>query len=135
MTESSLTQDLLMYLKSRARWTVLKHCDRFTKGIPDLSVSNGIRTFWIEVKILKSGYLGHPAQFVDNKVQLKLTSDLDGWYYVYHTRDQVASFVPADEVLEASQLGIELDDKWFGPGKRFEEIYLHVRKELYGKDV
>lgn len=132
MTESSLTQDLLADLKLFRGWTVLKHCDRFTKGIPDLTVSHKIRTAWVEVKVMKSGEILQPRDFVDNQVQLKLCADLDGWFYVYHVRNKVCIFVQASEVLEAFRLGIEIEYVRLWHGKAFDQVAAKLRKELYG---
>jgi Holliday junction resolvase len=52
MLEGEFTRKLKSALERRAQsWVVVKHCDRFSRGIPDLSVSQGSMTLWIEVKM------------------------------------------------------------------------------------
>lgn len=54
MTESYLIAELIRRLHLEfPRVVVLKHCDRFTAGIPDLSVSTGGYTTWLEVKLVR----------------------------------------------------------------------------------
>lgn len=88
-TESQQTADLVQeFRKSNPTWVVLKHSDRFVKGIPDVSISQGRRTLWLERKRLnkKSQVLERPGTWVDNLVQLELLTRLDGWYHVYDPR-------------------------------------------------
>lgn len=51
MTESKFTHELMADLRGLTGGHVLKHCDRFTGGIPDLSVTVHGLTTWIEVKV------------------------------------------------------------------------------------
>lgn len=56
MTERTLTTKLMATLKRGLRGTlILKHSDRWTNGIPDLSVSYLGSTFWFEIKFLRRG--------------------------------------------------------------------------------
>jgi hypothetical protein len=50
-TESTLTQQFQAELKRR-RFKVFKHCDKFTKGVPDTSASRNHKTTWYEFKKL-----------------------------------------------------------------------------------
>ena len=53
MTEAQLTRVFIIKLKATLgpSYTIFKHNDRITKGIPDLSISDGKgRTLWIEFK-------------------------------------------------------------------------------------
>jgi hypothetical protein len=72
MTEGTITQDLLGYLKKYLPGAVvLKHCDRFTTGIPDLSVSFKGNTFWFECKYEDMGKATdmYVYRVLENKVQ------------------------------------------------------------------
>ena len=53
MTEAQMTQQFIVRLKASLgpSFTIIKHNDRISKGVPDVSVSNGKgRTLWIEFK-------------------------------------------------------------------------------------
>jgi hypothetical protein len=50
MNESQRTRDLLAELRQDPGLTIIKHCDRFTKGVPDTSVTGYMRTTWLEFK-------------------------------------------------------------------------------------
>ena len=51
MTESTLTQQLIKRVKMDLHGAVvLKHADRFTSGVPDLSITWHGKTSWWEVK-------------------------------------------------------------------------------------
>jgi len=56
MNERSLTSGLMLVLGVMfPRAEIIKHSDRFTSGIPDLSVTNAGLTTWIEVKYVRRG--------------------------------------------------------------------------------
>lgn len=71
MTEAQATQKLLAEIKKRhPRAVVFKHCDRFTKAIPDISITVAGRTFWLEVKLLKVRTFDEDTEWEpDNLVQ------------------------------------------------------------------
>ena len=59
MTESDYTAELVKKLKVQVkRGLVLKHCDRYTKGIPDLTVTWHGLTTWFEAKHLPNTQVG-----------------------------------------------------------------------------
>lgn len=60
MTESQFTVRLKRDLAAATGGLVLKHADRFTGGIPDLSVTVRGVTTWIEVKV--DGNVATPLQ-------------------------------------------------------------------------
>lgn len=66
MTERYVTERLMEQFKQLPEWEVIKHADKFTSGIPDMSVSGNGRTSWLELKLLKRGELAvnavEPAQ-------------------------------------------------------------------------
>ena len=52
MTEAQHTQKFIRSLKNaHPEWMIIKFNDRTTKGIPDMCVSNGVRTLWLECKV------------------------------------------------------------------------------------
>lgn len=53
MRESEFTQRLLKALRAHPAMkdaVIFKHNDRSTRGIPDFSISIGMKTLWVEVK-------------------------------------------------------------------------------------
>ncbi len=84
-SESRETRDLVQELKrQRPEWVIQKHSDRFSKGVPDVSISHDRRTLWLERKRLKSNqHLDKPCQWVNNLVQLETLVRLGGWYHVH----------------------------------------------------
>ena len=54
MQESKFTQKLMKALRAHPQLhsaVIFKHNDRSTRGIPDFSISIGVRTLWFEVKV------------------------------------------------------------------------------------
>lgn len=52
MTERTYTTRLVKRLRQAfPNAVVIKHADNFTGGVPDLSVTLGGRTWWVEVKV------------------------------------------------------------------------------------
>lgn len=55
MTEAQHTAKFVAEMrKKHPEWLILKFNDRSTKGIPDLAMSNGVKTLWIECKTPKT---------------------------------------------------------------------------------
>lgn len=50
MNETVLKVSLVQVARSYKGFVVIRHEDRFTHGIPDLSITYKKRTFWLEVK-------------------------------------------------------------------------------------
>lgn len=56
MTEATITVEVMRMLKEHLKVPVIfKHHDISTSGIPDMSITYGGLTFWIELKLLKEG--------------------------------------------------------------------------------
>lgn len=53
VTESQFTGRLLKELRLRLgpSAVILKHCDRYTSGVPDVSVTLNDHTLWLEIKV------------------------------------------------------------------------------------
>lgn len=132
MNESTYTQDLLAKIRAKhPEWVVLKHCDRFTKGIPDLSVSNGLKTLWLEVKHAKASQdLDDPRDWVDNTVQMELTARLCGFYLVYHSGLRQYLWAPAVEVRQRWREATAIDEMYIADGKGYAEIISHLERIL-----
>ena len=90
MTEASVTQDLLKHLKANLPGAVvLKICDRFTKGIPDVVVTWRGYTTWLEIKLLKRGEsLARCSDEMQQFMVTRLRGQSYGraWYVVYDAR-------------------------------------------------
>lgn len=97
MTEAKLTTDHTSRLRTaHPTWVVLKHCDRFTSAIPDISVSLGTKTVWVEYKLLKKDErLDVPKTWVNDLAQLELTRRLGGYYLAYDPREKQHLLVAA----------------------------------------
>lgn len=98
--ENDLTADYILtpIRRDHPEWMTLKHADMFTKGIPDLSISNrSCVSVWFEVKRLKkpNQRILEPRTWVDNLAQLDLTTRLGGWVVAF---DQT---IPGHPVLVA----------------------------------
>ena len=86
MTEASVTQALLATFKARLPGdrVVLKTCDRFTKGIPDIYIADPHT--WLEVKLLRRGdYLASCSDALQQLTMRRLWQQTKGraWYVVY----------------------------------------------------
>jgi len=63
VTEATLTRALVKVLRAGLPGAVvIKHADRFTAGVPDLSVTWGGRTTWLEVKYANPRLLSRGIQ-------------------------------------------------------------------------
>lgn len=72
---------------------ISKHCDLFTKGIPDLTASFKGQTFWIESKVLRKGdkNLGEEIRARKQQLQhLKMTN-------LWHATEGKAVYIVRDE--------------------------------------
>lgn len=75
------------------RAEISKHCDMFTKGVPDLTASFFSRTFWIESKVLHRGDQALREEIRARKQQLqhlKMTN-------LYHATRGKATYLVRDE--------------------------------------
>lgn len=81
MTEAQITAELLAFLRDKLRGVILKHNDDSTIGLPDISVTSGGVTQWVEVKLVKfkkADLHFHLAKIVDfGKPQSRLCGKLD----------------------------------------------------------
>jgi hypothetical protein len=107
--ESDFSYEFKDFVTARLPGVVaFKHCDRFTKGIPDLSFSSSARTVWVESKRIglkdrkkREQILFNPRTWVDNEVQLDLITRLNGWYMIFDGVRSQYLFVKACTVYQA----------------------------------
>jgi hypothetical protein len=91
-TEGELTPDLVKELKSVTGSIVLKHADRFTFAIPDISCTHTGITRWIEVKYVRQQYreLEKERSFwLQIAVMRKFHTQGVGWYFVFVGAPQI----------------------------------------------
>lgn len=105
--EADFTRELLDLIRERfPRLAVLKHADRFTKGIPDASISNrNHQTIWLEIKRFTNPkqMTSKPRSWVDNLVQLDLAVRLGAYYLVIDPFRDEYLYLRAERVWQAIQ--------------------------------
>lgn len=137
-TESQETQDLIKDLKERRpEWVIIKHSDRFNKGIPDLSISHDRRTLWLERKRLKPNQrLDKPCQWVDNLVQLETLVKLNGWYHVHDPNIGRTLIVKAEVIRPMVIEKNAFASAYYRPDDTvMDELELLILQYLGGEDV
>lgn len=142
-TESDHTQEIIKRLRADLPgMSVVKHCDRFTVGVPDMSVTNPELnlTIWIENKKLKkpSQKLLCPAHWLDNTAQLMMSCSLGAYYLVLdnfrgdslfmHSR-RVLRFYRERSVLAPMDLA---DNDEYHMHADFDYTYNHLLEFLKG---
>lgn len=143
-TESELTAELIKDIKRREKqWLCLKHSDRFTAGIPDVSISHPQNlTVWVEVKEFTNldQVLSMPSTWVDNLLQVEMLIRLNGVFYVYDPFDDRAALVRG-AVVKLAYPGKEtliLSPQFnMFKGQGFDRVHQYVKHtfELGGRDV
>lgn len=145
MTEATITAELMNFMKNQERGVVIKHADKSTIGIPDISITGGGQTIWLEVKLVKykkdRGF--HLRDLVGFQgPQQRLVSLLDfhgsGAAYVFFFYNEmnrkwgvrilsgvsVVNMCNLDDIIVASS-----------EGKQFEEIWQWVIKRRKKHDT
>lgn len=129
MTEADLTNELMAALRQESRKAViLKHADRFTFAIPDISVTYLGVTHWLEVKYIRKSYrelLGERNIYIQIAMIRKFGRQGVGWFVVFF-----GDPVQYTDVLTADQLKARMDGVAFAEdgyvnrqvGKRFAGI-------------
>ena len=86
MTEAALKGDLVKRFRTRLPAAViLRHEDRFTHGIPDISITYGKRTIWLEVKLADPNFT---SKGIQDLTMLRLANAGFGWFVVYWTKNK-----------------------------------------------
>lgn len=139
MKESELTQDLMKDLHSHHQeWQLIKHCDRFTAGIPDLSISDQLyHTAWVEVKEFAKTrqVLSLPSTWADSLLQVETLVRVAGIYYVYDPFSNHAALVyPAEvkKVIRTDETLILSQSFMMWPGKSFDKLENYVEQIFKG---
>jgi len=89
LSEKQAKSELVKELRAQQFWTVLRHEDRFTAGIPDLSLTLGdlwpTRCAWVEVKVVKDSGVGARCSWriKATGLQLETLARLNGCLLVY----------------------------------------------------
>jgi hypothetical protein len=98
-TEAQLTAALVRTFREHLpRAVVFKHCDRMTAGIPDVSVTYGGLTVWLEVKLAAPA-----ARSRDQQVRTCANLDRQGaCYFVVYCADRPGGRVRTVSVVRAS---------------------------------
>lgn len=144
-TETDHSQEFLQFIRERTGFTAFKHCDRFTTGIPDCSVSKRPnRTVWVESKRLAprgdrrakrtSIDVLNPRSWIDNQVQMDTLVRLGGWYLVFDTYASRYFFVRGETAYRCYTRG-ELIDPSHGilstdRTNFFGQVLITLTKEL-----
>lgn len=76
MTESEPTRELMSEFKKHPDLLAIKLADRFTAGIPDVSVDGKIHT-WLELKYGRSDFKSLVAEVKKHRLQLEFACDLE----------------------------------------------------------
>jgi len=95
--EARSKAELVKKLKRIPYLVVLRHEDEFTAGIPDISISLGDRTLWLEIK--RVPYKLRELQHYTLQRLARSSSDGKpaGYYVIYDKTGTKASIVPPDE--------------------------------------
>jgi len=81
MTETVLVSALVQTLrKAFPSFVIFKHADKFTFGVPDISVTGRMKTTWLEVKYADPTFLSSGVQELAMK---RLSATSYGWYVIY----------------------------------------------------
>jgi hypothetical protein len=96
VNESQHTQIFLTQLRADPNLVVFKHCDRFTKDIPDASVTGYHRTTWLEFKAPPAKvdlirYIGESLSQLHTMCRL---AKADRAFYITWRKKQVALWHP-----------------------------------------
>lgn len=84
MTETQFTSKLVRALKDHLGpdFVIFKHADGYTAGIPDISISFGQRTLWIEAKLKNNPKIFEP-------LQIAMLRKMDGHYVIWDTKTRL----------------------------------------------
>ncbi len=97
MSESTRTRTLLTTLRGASDLVTLKHSDRFTTGIPDLSVTGHGRTSWLELKDppVKVDLLNYVRESMSQLVTMCRLDYPTGWaHYIIWRKDRLCLWAP-----------------------------------------
>lgn len=143
MDEATITREMTEYLRKHNPGPVIKHAEKSTLGIPDVSVTGYGHTMWIEVKLIR----GLPEKISLRKTigfqgpQYRTMSLLDyhgsGAMYVLffsHRREWQTCIIGGVEMANLCNLEQHITRLNCHQGKAFEAIavWLNKRREDRG---
>lgn len=127
MTEAALKGQLVGALRLHLRGAVvLRHEDKNTAGIPDISVTYRGRTVWLEVKYANPRVSGRGLQKV---TCLRLAEQGVCWFLVYEERKgyRRTYFATPKEIVKFEEV-IEIPDERTAPGFDHEFAVQFIRR-------
>jgi len=84
MNEKTLCAALVRTIRQEmSSAVVFKHADRVTSGVPDISVTWGGRTVWLEVKYVKAGKKISDEQGIQRRTLDQLSRNGRCFYVIY----------------------------------------------------
>lgn len=86
MTEASLKSAFVAEAKKIPGFVILRHEDKISSGMPDISVTGGGRTTWIETKYAKPRLVGSGIQEL---TMLRLAAAGVAYYLVWEEKRDV----------------------------------------------
>lgn len=133
MTERSVNESLIKVLRQELLGCVIiKHADRFTAGVPDMSVSWGGATTWLELKLLRTGtVLGQLPQ-----AQLVMCAKLEMatnrcWIVVYDMKQKLTLIYRPTTLINRRTIPIvENYGVWRNGVIKFDQFDHHEVAEL-----
>jgi hypothetical protein len=115
MIETRFTSKLTKVLRDKLgpAYIVWKHADGYTGGIPDISISHGRHTLWIEAKLSINRKIFEP-------LQMGYLKKLEGYYLIWNSKEHSGVFFPAQEAPK----------EVFGYGMSFEALVNKILAEV-----
>jgi hypothetical protein len=110
MNEAGYKQRLVDHLRKDVKiGVVLRHEDRFVKGHPDISITYGGHTAWVEYKVCETEDWRDWRSWMDNLPQLETLFQLEAhgraFYFVYCTRAKKLVILSPGVVRDAVRAG------------------------------
>lgn len=96
MTEASVRAALVKKLRQYKDWTVFRHEDHYTSGIPDISVTGNKITSWWECKLWRNE--AEPTKEIQRYTLERLAVHGHAYFIVYRLKDpaRVEIYRPSD---------------------------------------
>ena len=98
MTETQFTSKLIKELRQCLPGSfIMKHADGYSAGIPDISISSGRDTLWLEAKLTSNPKIFEPLQFA-------ILEKLHGHYIIWDTKSRRGCKFHAYKIFERSEV-------------------------------
>lgn len=126
MTEKELKDRLVYWFRIRLpKAVVLRHEDKNTAGVPDLSVTYKGHTVWLEVKYANPGIEGRGLQ---KFTCLRLSNQGDCWYVIYEKAHGYRRTLIVDPEYVAKDKIENTPDECMTPGFDHEFVIQFIRR-------